>query len=108
MLAAAVPVLGVFVAQQRRRLRAGRTPLVEISVLRKRSYVSGIVFTLVFFGAIVGFSLTIGLFLQLGLGLQPDARQPAAWPRSRSARSSAPASARGRRPRSAGRSCTSG
>jgi MFS family permease len=37
-------------------------------VLRKRSYVSGIVFTLVFFGSIVGFSLTTGLFLQIGLG----------------------------------------
>ena len=37
--------------QQRRRVRAGRTPLVELSVLRKRSYVSGVVFTLVFFGS---------------------------------------------------------
>ena len=37
-------------------------------MLRKRSYVSGIVFTLVFFGSIVGFSLTTGLFLQIGLG----------------------------------------
>jgi EmrB/QacA subfamily drug resistance transporter len=69
MLAAAVPVLAVFVAHQRRRVRIGRSPLVEISVLRKRSYVSGVFFTLVFFGSIVGFGLTIGLFLQLGLGL---------------------------------------
>ena len=68
VLAAAVPVLVVFVAQQRRRTRNGRTSLIEFSVLRKRSYVSGIVFVLVFFGAIVGFSLTIGLFLQIGLG----------------------------------------
>ena len=56
---------------QRARLRAGRAPLVEVSVLRKRSYVSGIVFTLVFFGSIVGFSLTTGLFLQIGLGFGP-------------------------------------
>ena len=40
-------------------------------MLRKRSYVSGVVFTLVFFGSIVGFSLTIGLFLQIGLGFTP-------------------------------------
>jgi EmrB/QacA subfamily drug resistance transporter len=66
--AAAVPVLGLFVVQQRRRLRAGLTPLVEVSVLRKRSYVSGVVFVLLFFAAIVGFSLTMGLFLQIGLG----------------------------------------
>ena len=37
-------------------------------MLKKRSYVSGVVFVLVFFGAIVGFSLVTGLFLQLGLG----------------------------------------
>ena len=68
VLAASVPVLAAFVLQQRARLRAGRTPLVEFSVLRKRSYVSGVVFVLVFFGSIVGFSLTMGLFLQIGLG----------------------------------------
>jgi EmrB/QacA subfamily drug resistance transporter len=68
VLAAALPLLAVFAMQQRRRLRAGRTPLVEVSILRKRSYVSGIVFVVVFFGSIVGFSLAIGLFLQIGLG----------------------------------------
>jgi EmrB/QacA subfamily drug resistance transporter len=71
VLAAAVPLLGLFVAQQRYRVRSGRTPLVEFSVLRKRSYVSGIVFVLVFFASIVGFSLTTGLFLQIGLGFTP-------------------------------------
>ncbi len=93
--------------QQRARLRAGRAPLVELSVLRKRSYVSGIVFTLVFFGSIVGFSLTTGLFLQIGLGFTADARRACTSPRWRSARSSAPASAPGPRQRSAGRSSTS-
>jgi EmrB/QacA subfamily drug resistance transporter len=68
VMAAAVPVLGVLVAHQRGRVGAGRTGLVELSVLRKRSYVSGVVFTLFFFGSVVGFSLTTGLFLQLGLG----------------------------------------
>ena len=53
---------------QRRRVAAGRSAVVEFSVLRKRSYVSGVAFVLVFFAAIVGFSLTVGLFLQLGLG----------------------------------------
>ena len=77
-------------------------------MLRKRSYVSGVVFTLVFFGSIVGFSLTTGLFLQIGLGFDPDAREPLPRRRWPSARSSAPASAPGRRPRSAARSCTSG
>ena len=71
VLAAAVPLLVLFVVHQRRRLRAGRTPLVEFSVLRKRSYVSGVVFVLVFFASVVGFSLTTGLFLQIGLGFTP-------------------------------------
>jgi EmrB/QacA subfamily drug resistance transporter len=71
VLAAAVPLLAVFVVHQRRRLAAGRTPLVEFSVLRKRSYVSGVVFVLVFFASVVGFSLATGLFLQIGLGFTP-------------------------------------
>jgi EmrB/QacA subfamily drug resistance transporter len=71
VMAATVPVLAIFLAQQRARVRSGRTPLVEISLLRKRSYVSGVVFVLVFFAVVVGFSLTVGLFLQIGLGLTP-------------------------------------
>ncbi|WP_051366450.1 MFS transporter [Hamadaea tsunoensis] len=71
MLAGAVAVLAVFVAYQVRRKRSGRTPLVELSVFRQRSYTSGVLFVLVFFGAIVGFSLSVGLVLQLGLGFSP-------------------------------------
>jgi EmrB/QacA subfamily drug resistance transporter len=71
VLAATVPVLGVFVVQQRARVRAGRQPLVEMSLLRKPSYLSGVVFVLVFFSVVVGFSLTVGLFLQIGLGMTP-------------------------------------
>jgi len=71
LLAAAVPVLIAFGMQQRRRIRRDRSPLIELSVLRKRSYVSGIVFVLVFFGTVVGFGLTVGLFLQVGLGYSP-------------------------------------
>ncbi len=71
MLAGAVAVLAGFIAQQIRRRRSGRTPLVELSVFRKRSYRSGVVFVIVFFGSIVGFSLSTGLFLQLGMGYSP-------------------------------------
>jgi EmrB/QacA subfamily drug resistance transporter len=71
MLAAAVALLASFVTYQVRRKRGGRTPLVELSVFAKRSYTSGVIFVLVFFGAIVGFSLAVGLYLQLGLGQSP-------------------------------------
>ena len=71
MAAAALPLLVVVGRRQRGRIARGETPLVELSVLRKRSYVSGVVFTMVFFGTLVGFSLTTGLFLQIGLGMTP-------------------------------------
>ncbi|MDT0341843.1 MFS transporter [Streptomyces litchfieldiae] len=69
--AGGVAALAVFVAQQLRRKRNGETPLVEFSVLARRSYTSGVGFVIVFFGSVVGFSLAIGLFLQLGLGFSP-------------------------------------
>ena len=50
---------------------AGAAPLVEPSIFAKRSYVSGIVFALVFLGAMGGIVLTLGVFLQVGLGYTP-------------------------------------
>jgi EmrB/QacA subfamily drug resistance transporter len=82
MLAASVPTLAGFAWYQARRRVAGRTPLIELSVFAKRSYTSGVLFVVVFFGAIVGFSLAVGLFLQLGLHYSAlDASVAmAAWP----------------------------
>ena len=71
MLAASVAVLAGFVVYQLRRTRSGRTPLVDFGVLARRSYASGVAFVIVFFGSIVGFSLSVGLFLQLGLHYSP-------------------------------------
>jgi EmrB/QacA subfamily drug resistance transporter len=71
MLAAAVVVLAVFVRRQLRLAAAGGNPLVELSVFRRRSYTSGVIFVIVFFGAIAGFSLAVGMFLQIGLGYSP-------------------------------------
>ncbi len=71
MLVGSIPVLGGFARYQLYRARRGDTPLVELSVFAKRSYASGVAFVVVFFGAVVGFSLAVGLFLQLGLGFSP-------------------------------------
>jgi EmrB/QacA subfamily drug resistance transporter len=71
MLVCSVVVLGTFARYQLRRRQQGQTPLVELSVFAKRSYASGVAFVVVFFGAVVGFSLSVGLFLQLGLGFSP-------------------------------------
>lgn len=67
-LAASVPVFAAFVAHTRRRSSTGRSPLIQLSIFRKRSYVAGVAFVLSFFGTCVGFGLAVGMFLQLGLG----------------------------------------
>ncbi|MFG1806272.1 MFS transporter [Streptomyces sp. NPDC049040] len=68
MLAVSLPVLGVFALHQVRRSRAGLSPLVEPSVFRKRSYVSGVAFAIAFTASMGGMILTLGVFLQVGLG----------------------------------------
>ncbi|MFI6586592.1 MFS transporter [Embleya sp. NPDC050493] len=69
--AASLPVLAGFAVYQLRREAAGRVPLIRLGVFRRRSYASGVGFVMVFFGAIVGISMAVGLFLQLGLGYSP-------------------------------------
>lgn len=71
MAASAIIAFGIFTRYQMSRKAKGKTPLVQLSVFAKRSYTSGVVFVVVFFGAIVGFNLAVGLFLQLGLGQSP-------------------------------------
>lgn len=68
MAVASLPVFAVFALHQVRRARRGAATLIEPSVFGKRSYTSGTVLVVVFFGAVCGFSLAIGMFLQLGLG----------------------------------------
>ncbi|NHA68113.1 MFS transporter [Phycicoccus flavus] len=67
LLLAVVPLLVVFVRHQRGRVAAGASTVIEPSVLRKSSYVAGIVFMAVFFGAVVGVQFVVGVFLQVGL-----------------------------------------
>lgn len=71
MLGASVVVLAGFAVHQVRRQAAGRIPLVRLSVFRRRSYASGVLFVVVFFVTIIGFALSLGFMLQLGLGYSP-------------------------------------
>jgi EmrB/QacA subfamily drug resistance transporter len=71
VLVASVGVLAAFGVHQVRRKRSGATPLIETSIFRTRSYVSGIVFAVVFLGAMGGVTLTLGVLLQVGLGYTP-------------------------------------
>ncbi|WP_051782236.1 MULTISPECIES: MFS transporter [unclassified Streptomyces] len=68
MLAGSVPVLALFAWYEIRLQRADRTPLVEMSLLRNRTFVVGLFITLAFFCAMAGYLMVLALHLQIGLG----------------------------------------
>ena len=68
MLVVAVPVLAGFVVLQLRKTRAGRSPLVLMSLFSNQSFRVGLVVSIVFFAGIPAFFFTFGLYLQIGLG----------------------------------------
>jgi EmrB/QacA subfamily drug resistance transporter len=70
LLGSSLPLLGAFGWYQARRKRSGRSTLIEPSVFRSRAFVSGVVFAVIFFGAMAG-TFVLGIFLQLGLGYTP-------------------------------------
>ena len=67
-MGAALVVLAGFVAVERRRERAGVSPLVTMSLFRKRAFSGGLACALVFFAGMIGLMLVFSLYLQLGLG----------------------------------------
>jgi EmrB/QacA subfamily drug resistance transporter len=67
-MAAAAGAFAVFAAQQRHRHLAGRTPLIEPSLLGKRGFVGGLAFSVAFFAAFIGLGLVLTLRMQSGLG----------------------------------------
>ncbi|AJF69657.1 MFS transporter [Streptomyces vietnamensis] len=64
-------VLAGFVAHQRRAAAAGRTPLVEPSLLRGRAFPSALATSTLFFAVMNGVMITVVLQLELGLGRGP-------------------------------------
>jgi EmrB/QacA subfamily drug resistance transporter len=67
-LAAGAALLGAFVLWERRR---HGDPLIEPGLLANRTYTSGILVALAFFGAFGGLLLCVSLFAQLGEGFSP-------------------------------------
>jgi EmrB/QacA subfamily drug resistance transporter len=67
-LAAGAVLLGAFVLWERRR---HGDPLIEPGLLTNRTYTSGILVALAFFGAFGGLLLCVSLFGQLGEGFSP-------------------------------------
>ncbi|MBG0831000.1 DHA2 family efflux MFS transporter permease subunit [Planomonospora sp. ID67723] len=70
-MAASAAVFALFARHQAGKRRAGGDPLVVTGLFRKRAFSGGLVTGLVFFTALVGFSMVISLYFQIGLGYDP-------------------------------------
>lgn len=71
MMAASLPMLGVFIWWQRRLSRRGDSPLVVPALFKHRSFNIGLLLSLLIFGTMSGFALTFTLLLQAGYGFTP-------------------------------------
>jgi EmrB/QacA subfamily drug resistance transporter len=70
-MAASLPVFGVFVAYERAKDRRDGSPLVQLSLFRRRSFAVGITIAVTFFLGVTSFALIMTLFLQVGFGFGP-------------------------------------
>jgi MFS family permease len=68
LITAGVVLFGVFGMHLRRRVTAGRDPLVQPSIFAHRGYSAGALVLMLYFGGMVGAMLAITLFVQLGEG----------------------------------------
>ena len=67
-IGASALALVAFVVLERRREREKKSPLVTMSLFRKRAFSAGLASALVFFAGMIGLMLTFSLYLQLGQG----------------------------------------
>jgi EmrB/QacA subfamily drug resistance transporter len=70
-MAAAAPVLAVFIGYERVKARRDGSPLVHLGLFRERGFSAGMAIAIAFFLGIASFGLVLTLFLQLGLGFTP-------------------------------------
>ncbi|MBD2760881.1 MFS transporter [Yimella sp. cx-573] len=68
LLIAGILLVLVFLAHEQRVARAGGNPVFDPALLRVRSFSSGLAASLLFFGAIGSFFLTLSIYLQSGTG----------------------------------------
>lgn len=71
LLAASVPLGAGFIAQQRRRTRQGRSPLIDLELFHGRVFSVGLAGMLSYFLAMGSFFFLLALYLQQGRGLSP-------------------------------------
>lgn len=63
-----VPLFWYFASYEARLSRAGRVPIIEISLFRKAAFTLGIFTAFLFFSTISSYSLSLTFLLQVGLG----------------------------------------
>jgi EmrB/QacA subfamily drug resistance transporter len=71
MMILSIPAFIVFGWWQKRKMARDGSPLVPPPLFKKRSFTAGLIMNLVFQSAMIGFFLTFGLYLQIGLGFSP-------------------------------------
>ena len=81
-MALSIPVFGVFALWERRKARLDGSPLTEPALFRQRSFVAGLMMSLVLFSGLGSFWFVLVLWLQVGLGFSPltTALAGMAWP----------------------------
>lgn len=79
-LAAAPVALAAFAGWQARRLRLGKTPLIDIRLLRARPFAAGVAATLSLFVSFASLQFALSVYLQLGLGASAAAAAVALLP----------------------------
>ncbi|WP_051804905.1 MFS transporter [Streptomyces griseus] len=72
-LGLSVPLLGGFAVHQRRRIAAGRSPLLDPVVFRDPGFTRGVVSVALLFGGSAGLTFVLSLYLQEGRGMSPVA-----------------------------------
>lgn len=70
MMAAAIPVLGLFIWWQGVKDKKDGSPLVVPALMKTRTFVTGLIVNVIFEGAMIGFFLPFTLILQVGLGYE--------------------------------------
>jgi EmrB/QacA subfamily drug resistance transporter len=68
MMAAALPTFALFGWWQKKKEAKDHSPLVTPSLLKTKTFVTGLILNLVFQGAMIGFFLPFTLLIQVGLG----------------------------------------
>ncbi|HEU5267615.1 MAG TPA: MFS transporter [Jatrophihabitans sp.] len=71
LIALSVALVAVFVWYERRKERRGESPLITMRLFHRRAVSVGLLVVLVLYSGIVGFWLSLAIYLQIGLGYTP-------------------------------------